>query len=100
MLEDLTHSDFIPHVGTPFSLDLGEVGQVELELIEVRPLEGAAGPPETKREPFSLLFRGPADAALHQQVYGLQHQALEPLELFLVPLQPDTEGTLFEAIFT
>ncbi|MGI8803073.1 MAG: DUF6916 family protein [Solirubrobacteraceae bacterium] len=52
------------------------------------------------RAPFSLLFRGPPAPILPQRIYALEHPALGAFELFLVPLQPDAAGTLYQAVFT
>jgi hypothetical protein len=50
------------------------------------------------RSPFRLTFRGPAEGILPQGTYRLEHDALQ-LEMFIVPLQPDVQGPLYEAIF-
>lgn len=55
------------------------------------------------RVPFSLIFRHsllPQNAYLPQQIYHLEHPTLGTLDLFLVPLGPDSEGMRYEAIFT
>ena len=49
--------------------------------------------------PFSLLFRGPADRPLEQGIHPLDHTDMGRLEIFLVPMQPDDEGPLYEAVF-
>ncbi|MBE0611635.1 MAG: hypothetical protein IH609_19800 [Dehalococcoidia bacterium] len=51
------------------------------------------------RQPFSLVFRGPANPLLPQAIYRLESDAVEPLEIFLVPIGRDADGVTYEAIF-
>jgi hypothetical protein len=69
-------------------------------LAEVTPLAPVAPPgaQPLRKDPFSLLFRAPADCGLPQQIYRLEHHAFDGLELFLVPLGPDSGGMLYEAV--
>ncbi len=69
---------------------------VTLELVEVN---AAAPRPGQPRPSFSLVFRGPRGLYLPQRVYRLEHEDLGLLDLFLVPIQPNAEGSLFEAVF-
>jgi hypothetical protein len=77
----LTADDFAPHLHERFVLS-----PLELELVEVT----GAG------RPFSLVFRGPAEPLLPQRIHRVEHPALGPLDLFLVPVGPGS----YEAIFT
>jgi hypothetical protein len=52
------------------------------------------------RQPFSLTFRGPPDPVLQQGIYQLEHAELGALEIFIVPIGKDADGTSYEAIFT
>jgi hypothetical protein len=52
------------------------------------------------RQPFSLIFRGPASPALPQGIHHLTHPDLGPLEIFLVPIDPGGQGSAYEAVFT
>jgi hypothetical protein len=49
--------------------------------------------------PFSLLFRGPAGPVLRQGMHDLGHPALVLAGVFLVPVGPDGDGMLYEAVF-
>jgi hypothetical protein len=101
VLDRLTANNFAPAVGEIFTLDAGDAGQIELELLESRlqdpdsPAEDASG----ARAPFTLTFRGPADPVLPQRIYELQHPTLATLEIFLVPIGRDEAGTSYEAVF-
>ncbi len=55
--------------------------------------------PGSERDPFRLLFRGPGEPVLSQHTHRLGHPALGVLEIFLVPVGRDAQGTSYEAIF-
>jgi hypothetical protein len=100
MLDALTHESFRPHVGTDFAARLGPDATLRVTLIEVEatgpvPAGGAA-----RRRPFSLIFRGPRAPVLPQRIYRLEHAAMGPLEIFIVPIGPDAEGMRYQAVFT
>jgi hypothetical protein len=84
-------------VGQKFRLPVESGETMEFELIEATPY------PERDerqpREPFSLVFRGQPGVVMPQQVYRLVHDTMGTLELFLVPIQPDEHGQLYEAVF-
>lgn len=96
MLAELTHEDFTPCLNQIFRLQ-SESGHCELQLFQVKPL-GVAMP--GGRPPFSLLFRAPQDAVFPQMIYRLEHDRLGDLDLFLVPVGPDQNGMIYEAVFT
>lgn len=106
MLEKLTHESFAPHDDSTFDLVL-EDQTVPLQLVEVsaraarrpqpwdRPIE------KEKRQPFSLVFRGPNLPALGQGTYRLEHASIGVIEmLFITPVHEDEQGRFYEAIFT
>jgi hypothetical protein len=96
----LTYDDFAGRVGESFEVAVGDEA-LPLELIEatVSPEAGGRGPGGEERQQFSLLFRGPLDAALPQGSYRLRQSGADALELFLVPLGPDGFGMRYEAAF-
>ncbi len=94
-LARVTAEDFAPRIDDDFLVPMS-AGEVLLRLVEVRRLgkairEGGA---------FSLTFLSPPGPFLPQAVYPLQHPALGPLDLFLVPLGPKDGGNSYEAVFT
>jgi hypothetical protein len=95
-LSDLTRAVFEPLLHARFGVRVG-AQQLELELIEVKSL-GAAQPP--RREPFSLIFRGPRAPGFTQGTYPLAHPEIGEQQLFLVALGPDQTGMQYQAIFT
>jgi hypothetical protein len=87
-------SDFRAALDTPFALADG----VELRLTEAEPNGSRA--PGSERDPFRLAFLGPPDPVLPQRIYRLEHAGLGALDIFLVPIARDAEGTTYEAIFS
>jgi len=96
-LAQLTLDDFAAHRNETFRVSSGGATH-ELLLIEANALGAGSGGP-AGRAPFSLVFRGPRDAALAQQVHPLEHADLGVLEVFLVPIGPDAEGPRYEVVF-
>jgi hypothetical protein len=104
MLETLTIDRFIPLLNQEWTVRPQAGVQLTWTLISATPL-GAAPADGTglTRQAFSLIWRGALQPILPQAIYQLTHPSLdEPLELFLVPLGPDTitPGMRYEAIFT
>jgi hypothetical protein len=108
-LETLTAGDFRGAQGTRFRLaggpGSGMPAAVDVELIDVT--EHAARPAGTFRTPFSLLFHGPAEPVMPQGTYRLEHEHLDALELFVVPVEapgpagsgPARPVTCYEVVF-
>lgn len=96
MLDKLSHSDFQTLADKTFEIDFGEAGT------RTAKLEKTAGfkldSVKDKRDPFSIFLRCTAPAV--QSTYSVTHATLGTLELFLVPLEENESGVLFEAVFT
>lgn len=97
MLAELTHTDFEPHIGTTFALQLNETEDLALELTQVSVSEHAT--PKMERRSFSLVFRSRLRGHAPQRIYSLVHPALGTFELFLVPIGPDAIGMQYQAVF-
>jgi len=97
-LESLTHDRFAACLDQPFVAAIGEEKTIELLLFEVK-RRGGSDPARDRREPFSLLFRGPLAPVLPQQIYPLGNETLGEVALFLVPIGPDADGMVYEAVF-
>ena len=90
----LAWDDFADAVGTAFAVEAGGARHL-LTLAAAEPLadsgrEGGA---------FRLEFRGPADPILPQATYAFAGGDGDPLEIFIVPIARDENGTRYEAIF-
>jgi hypothetical protein len=96
MPTELTLQTFAPLVGEAFQVDAGDAGTLDLVLgsAKASPQGG-----EAEREPFRLLFRGPAEPVLPQATYALEHPELGMTEIFIVPIGSDADGIAYEAIF-
>ncbi len=99
MLDKLTKDDFTKCLNQEFLIHVAEQDPLETELIEVRGLVAAGDEPD-RRQPFSLVFRGPKEAQLQQGVFHLENQTLGELDLFLVTIGADEEGLRHEAVFS
>lgn len=90
---DLSHENLSGQLNTTFNVKQ-ENGDLPLQLAEVsaRKLNG-------RNEQFSIIFRGPADRALSQGMWRLEHPALGEFDLFIVPIRHDGDGLQYEAIF-
>ncbi|EHK54098.1 DUF6916 family protein [Allomesorhizobium alhagi] len=95
MIENLTISQFEPHLGEVFAV-AGNGADIALTLKAARPLGAAL----REGGAFALHFLGPPTPPLRQSIYRLSHAALGTLDLFIVPVGKDNSGILYEAIFT
>jgi hypothetical protein len=109
MLENLLPEKFRAYMGHLFKLTLADETAVSLELVEVRILPShleslpswrQAEAESLRPSPFAIVFRGPQEPKLNQQMYTLVHEQLGTLEnLFLVPIDADGNGRYYEAVF-
>ena len=100
MLDKLTSANFFQYINQKFSVHIEGGKSLELELIEVANLGTAPQDPQ-QRQAFSVVFGGPSQPVLTQQIYRVEHKAVGALDIFLVPLGPDRSGSVrYEAVFT
>lgn len=102
-LETLTAADFREFVGSRFRVGdvAGEGGlpdSFEVELVEVEELPGVKG--GAFREPFSMVFRGPAEPVAPQRIYRLAAERFGEVEVFMVPLGPEAGAMRYEVVFS
>ena len=91
-------SDFLPLLHRIFRIRLEGADPIDLELVRVTELGELTD--TAHRQPFSLLFLGPlSNQYLLQHTYRLEHNQMDTLELFIVPLAPDKGRMQYEAIF-
>lgn len=101
-LADVTLETFVPLVGSTFELSAFDAeGAEHLLALELREAEAWPAPPGDRgRAPFTLLFVGPADKHVGQGTHPLSHRELGKLEIFIVPVARDADGTRYQAVFT
>lgn len=96
MLDKLSHSDFRELEDKEFEIDFGEAGTLAARLEKTAGFDLAPG--ENGRDPFSIFLRCAAPAV--QSTFSVKHATLGSLDLFLVPIEENEDGVLFEAVFT
>lgn len=95
-LENITRESFDNCTNKRFVLRAAS-GELELEQKTAEDIGTGAG--KAQRQPFSVIFKGPAEPLLAQGTYPLENEELGTLELFLVPVASDDQGTEYEAVF-
>ncbi|MFT7775634.1 DUF6916 family protein [Roseateles sp.] len=96
----LTLACFEPLVGSSFSLRLDGAAELPARLIAARAgVRVDLGTGLAGRQPFSLTFQAPAEPALPQRIYRLEHPQLEAMDIFLVPVARSAAGLHYEAVF-
>ena len=96
MLDKLTLDDFQPLLEDTFSVHAGDQS-AHFRLVSAQPV--GEGRTNGKRAPFALTFQAPPEVKPVEGTYRLEHDDLGTLEMFLVPVAGDQEGTDFEAVF-
>jgi hypothetical protein len=96
MLDKLTIDDFA-NLKTGFRIHTPDQA-LDAELVDRRELADA-DTGESRRRPFSIVFRGPMTPVLAQRIYDIEHSGLGRVPIFLVPVGPDGEGMRYEAVF-
>jgi len=97
-----TRDTFTQCLNDAFTIRVDDSTNVSVALIEVSPLperSPGTGDSKPRREPFSLVFRGPKEPLLPQRIYRFEHGSLGDLDIFIVPIGPDDEGMRYEAVF-
>ena len=102
-LSEITLETAQPLLGTLFQVTFEDGKTLEMKLFDAVPFElprrPARGSRPMKRLPFALYFLGPREPMLPQQMYNFRGAGVELLNLFIVPIGRDEEGTEYEAVF-
>ncbi len=93
-MSELTKEFFAARVGQAFSVALGNGESLDVELVHLR--EGRSTP---RQEVWAVEFRGPRALYLPQGTYTLSQPGVETFELFLVPVDQDSQGYYYESVF-
>ena len=91
-IQSAVASTFTEHLNSTFRLQHGTATS-ELQLLEVS--DGSTD----GHVNFTLLFRGPLQPLLPQQIYPMEHDRLGRFDLFIVPVRRDAQGLYYEAVF-
>lgn len=97
MFRHLAPRDLQPLVGSQFRMaEFPDIPPLTLVAVRV----SSQPRPGRRDEPcFSALFRAPVGVFAPQQTYLLEHRTLGRVAIFLVPVAPDAQGPLFQAVF-
>lgn len=96
-LDALTADHFSPQIGHDFCVRYPDFE----ETLTLQSVERRDGPPE-QRAPFALVFDGRrTDLVLNQHIHPLSNDALGTIDVFLVPVGRNADGTIrYQATFT
>jgi ribosomal protein S18 acetylase RimI-like enzyme len=72
---------------------------VVLTLVSVRALRADPDPTVVPGDSFELTFEGSSDAMLQQQIYGLEFEDEQRMEIFLVPIAAANGIAVYESVF-
>jgi hypothetical protein len=93
--ENLTSRTFFETLNSSYTIALPGHPALTLELFEVE--EKNYSP---RLDQFSLFFRGPVSPQIPQATHRLRHDVLGEVDLFLVPVGADAEGTVYQSVFS
>ena len=99
-LANATLTFFSLHVGTPFRLGHPEHAET-FTLVQADPIRSSSAL-GLGRDPFALVFDGSrTDVQFDQQILPLEHADIGRLQLFLVPIGRNADGTIrYQALFS
>jgi Domain of unknown function (DUF6916) len=81
MTDKLLHkSDFEPYVNQTFIIHSEELGDQEVEMVELTEKNYPG------QESFSMLFKGPKEPIIQQMTYEITHEKMGKVRLFVVPI--------------
>ena len=95
MLESLSVADFAPLLASDLDFRAAN-GEFRLTLVAAEPLNQPSPRPAPA---FRLLLQSSSGQRLPQGTFEMLHPVRGPLQLFMVPIQPDAGGSRFEIIF-
>jgi hypothetical protein len=101
MNEVLKFQDFQSRLNQEFHIEQESEKWIAVKLVEASELKlKFADTSGVERTSFALVFRAGSDVHLSQSTYTIKHEELGEHQIFLVPIQPDEDGTRYEAVFT
>jgi len=96
MAEPLTPQHFLPYVEKTFRVAGGHHAFI-LATVDTPPMPGSAA---ASRQPFNLIFRGPAGDVLVEGIYMLEVEGGPSFELYVMPIHtPDRTRQDYQSAF-
>lgn len=97
-LQGLQAADFMPLLGQDFNIRFPGGAPAVAQLEEVVELPGYS---PLERKPFSIILQTDQQTSYYlQSIYTIEHPALGPLPVFLVPVGKKGKGMQYEAVFS
>ena len=96
-LSELSVTAFAPHVGESFAVSL-EMGGTQVATFTLEEAIELGENPHG-RKPFSLIFEGPPEIELQQQILWLSNPGIGTAAIFVVPINGDSQKRRYQAIF-
>src|SRR5215472_11943594 len=93
-ITNFSSKTFAEQLDTNFTVQLDNGHTVTLKLTSVNEPPAPPG-----IELFSLLFQGPQEPRLNQQIHHFEHEKLGAFDLFLTAVGADEQSTSYEVIF-
>lgn len=81
---------FAGRIGEQFNIAVDDTTTLPARLTSATPGPGTS---------FSLVFTGPPEPVLPQRIYRFDHDQLDALVIFIVPIGRDDTGVRYEAVF-
>lgn len=97
-LRTLTVDSFLPFLGQEFEISVEENSEPFTKFVLVEAAQKGSLP-EPFRQPFHLLFNGPADLPLGQQTLWFTNADFGKAPIFVVPVAGDAEKRQYQSIF-
>jgi len=97
-LAKATVEDFQPLVGESFEVALEEAAAI-VTTVQLKSATSLGQGMPGFRLPFSLMFVGPPDVYLQQQILWLTNPHTGTVPVFLVPVAGNSEQRTYEAVF-
>jgi len=98
MADFQTEEEYTKNLNTNFRVVADAPRPVDLKLVAVTPRP--SGPTEEAgMERYSVVFSGPPDIFLPQQMYRLTHPQMGEFEIFLTALGQEADGFRYEAVY-
>ncbi len=94
MFERVTKQKFDEQLDTIFTAVWDNADPMELRLLAVRGLFSSP-----RNEQFAVEFLGESERFLGQGVQRLQHSVLGEIDIFITPVNRDSKGFYYEAVF-
>lgn len=93
----LTIDQFDKLLNETFTIRFLEGTEITALLVKAKAINGYS---PLERKPFYLTFKTTQPVAFPQGIYRVTHAETGEMEVFIVPISSDKEGTEYQAIFS